>query len=66
MCNVNFNSFSITVLEEIEKLVEGVYVVSEVIRFAERLLNTALMSSTDLSLVLRSVLFHLWVSGGFK
>ncbi|KZS03961.1 Centromere protein I [Daphnia magna] len=42
--------------EEIEKLVEGVYVVSEVIRFAERLLNTALMSSTDLSLVLRSLI----------
>ncbi|XP_057380549.1 uncharacterized protein LOC130702935 [Daphnia carinata] len=47
--------------ENIDKLVEGVYVVSEVIRFAERLLNTALMSSNDHSLVLRSVLFHLWL-----
>ena len=49
-------------LEEIFHLVEGIYVVSEIIRFTERLLNTALTSSTDVSLVLNSLLFHLWVS----
>ncbi|EFX69734.1 hypothetical protein DAPPUDRAFT_300700 [Daphnia pulex] len=47
--------------EEILQLVEGTYVISEVIRFTERLLNTALTSSSDSSLVLNSLLFHLWL-----
>lgn len=45
---------------------EGIYVVSEVIRFTERLLNTVLTSSTDVSLVLHSLLFYTWVSFNLK
>lgn len=47
--------------EQNESLVEGVYVINEVIRFTQRLLNTALTSSSDLSLVLNSLLFYSWV-----
>lgn len=47
--------------DDITVLVEGIYVVSEVIRFTERLLNTALTSSSDISLVSASLLFYTWV-----
>lgn len=63
---MTFNMLPITHLEQIEELVEGIYVVNEVIRFSERLLNTALTSSADLSLILKSLSFHLWVIGSFK
>lgn len=40
---------------------EGVYVVVEVIRFTERLLNMALTSSNNVSLVFHSLFFYTWV-----
>lgn len=48
--------------DELAQLVEGIYVVSEVIRFSERLLNMGLTSSKDLALALHSLLFYSWVS----
>jgi len=47
--------------EEISQIVEALYVVSEVIRFTERLLNMALTSSTHVTLVCCSLNFYLWV-----
>lgn len=54
-------TFSLVGSDNVTMLVEGIYVVSEVIRFTERLLNTALTSSSDITLVSESLLFYTWV-----
>ena len=56
-----FTLIQLLTLGNVAVLVEGVYVVSEVIRFTERLLNTALTSSSDISLVVHSLQFYSWV-----
>nr|CAH0102881.1 unnamed protein product [Daphnia galeata] len=48
-------------LEEKTKIVEGIYVISEIIRFTKRLWNSALTSSINIALILNSLLFHLWL-----
>lgn len=47
--------------KEKSELVEGIYIISEVIRFTVRLYNTALTSSTDIAVLLSSLNFHLWL-----
>jgi len=47
--------------EEILQIVEALYVVSEMIRFTERLLNMALTSSTHVTLLCCSLNFYLWL-----
>ncbi|KAI9558051.1 hypothetical protein GHT06_014804 [Daphnia sinensis] len=47
--------------EEKTELVEGIYIISEVIRFTVRLYNTALTSTTDIAVLLSSLDFHLWL-----
>ncbi|XP_057379734.1 uncharacterized protein LOC130702084 [Daphnia carinata] len=49
-----------TAVEKTE-LVEGIYIISEVIRFIVRLYNTALTSTTDIRVLLSSLDFHLWL-----
>jgi len=56
-----FNKSSTIPPEDISRIVESLYVITEVIRFSERLLNMALTSSGDVTLVYCSLSFYLWL-----